>query len=201
MKETTRQKKKEAVAREALRSFAERGYSAVSMDELARRLGMSKGTLYRYFPSREALLYAAVRREAAEVDAAVQAIVNNETLGFAEKLRLFLRYMTAVLASFRPVLLQDLLRSAPPAYEEILRLRREIILKNFREIMAQGKCSGVCREDVDETLVAYMVIGTLRQMFEEGFPLPDAGLDGLFHSILSIVLRGCLTPDGRALLG
>lgn len=201
MKETTRRNKKEAITRAALHSFVTRGYSAVSMDELARRLGISKGTLYRYFPSKEALLSAAIEREAAEIDAAIQAIVGSDSLCFMEKLRAFLQHMTAVLASYRPALLQDLQRTVPPAYEKILRLRQEIILKNLREVFVQGKRSGVCRADVDETLVAHMVIGTLRQMFEEGFPLPDTGLDTLFRSILSIILKGCLTPAGRDRLG
>lgn len=201
MKETTRQNRKAAITRTALRSFVTRGYSAVSMDELAHRLGMSKGTLYRYFPSKEALLFTAIGQEAAEIDGAVQAIVNDDTLCFMEKLRAFLRHMAAVLASFRPALLQELQRTVPLAYEKILRLRQEIILKNLREVFAQGKRDGVCRADVDETLVAHMVIGTLRQMFEEEFPLPDTGLDTLFRSILLIILKGCLTPAGRDLLG
>jgi len=44
--------------------FLERGYEAGAMSEVARRLGGSKGTLYRYFDSKQAL-FAAVVREGA----------------------------------------------------------------------------------------------------------------------------------------
>lgn len=45
--------------------FLERGYEAGAMSEIARRLGGSKGTLYRYFDSKRALFAAVVREGAA----------------------------------------------------------------------------------------------------------------------------------------
>ncbi len=45
----------------ALELFVERGFSATKIDDVARHAGVSKGTLYLYFESKEALLSAAVR--------------------------------------------------------------------------------------------------------------------------------------------
>lgn len=42
----------------ALRLFTAKGYGATSMDELAREAGIAAGTVYRYFPSKEALVNA-----------------------------------------------------------------------------------------------------------------------------------------------
>jgi AcrR family transcriptional regulator len=53
-----------AVAEEV---FAERGYVASSMDEIAERVGVSKPMLYEYFGSKEGLLVACVRRARAEL--------------------------------------------------------------------------------------------------------------------------------------
>lgn len=41
--------------------FAERGYSAASMDEIAERVGVSKPMLYEYFQSKEGLLLASIQ--------------------------------------------------------------------------------------------------------------------------------------------
>ncbi|MGW9310132.1 TetR/AcrR family transcriptional regulator [Saccharomonospora azurea] len=41
--------------------FAERGYSAASMDEIAERVGVSKPMLYEYFQSKEGLLLACIQ--------------------------------------------------------------------------------------------------------------------------------------------
>ncbi len=45
----------------ALTLFAERGYSATRIDDIAARAGVSKGTLYLYFPSKQDVFKALVR--------------------------------------------------------------------------------------------------------------------------------------------
>ena len=44
----------------ALEVFLERGFGSARMETVAERAGLSKGSLYRYYPSKEALLRAAV---------------------------------------------------------------------------------------------------------------------------------------------
>ena len=45
----------------ALELFVERGYATTRLEDVARRAGVSKGTLYLYFDSKEALFKAVVR--------------------------------------------------------------------------------------------------------------------------------------------
>lgn len=47
--------------------FAERGYVAASMDEIAERVGVSKPMLYEYFHSKEGLLLACIAESRAEL--------------------------------------------------------------------------------------------------------------------------------------
>jgi len=49
-------------ASEALEQIAETGVSSVAVEPLARRLGVTKGSFYWHFPSRDALLQAALER-------------------------------------------------------------------------------------------------------------------------------------------
>ena len=61
----TRQRRKEARPQElldaALRLFVERGFAATRMEEVAALAGVSKGTLYLYYASKEELLKAVIR--------------------------------------------------------------------------------------------------------------------------------------------
>ena len=61
----TRQRRKEARPQElldaALALFVERGFAATRTDEVARRAGVSKGTLYLYYQSKEEIFKAVVR--------------------------------------------------------------------------------------------------------------------------------------------
>ncbi len=60
-----RQRRKEARPGELLEAaldvFVEKGFAATRLDEIAQRAGVSKGTLYLYFESKEALLKAVVQ--------------------------------------------------------------------------------------------------------------------------------------------
>src|SRR6266571_2037530 len=45
----------------ALEAFVENGFAATRLEDVAQRAGVSKGTLYLYFESKQALFKAAVR--------------------------------------------------------------------------------------------------------------------------------------------
>ena len=63
---TTRQRRKETRPQElldaALALFVEKGFAATRSEEVAHRAGVSKGTLYLYYPSKEELFKAVVRQ-------------------------------------------------------------------------------------------------------------------------------------------
>ena len=65
MSSPTRQRRKEARPQElldaALALFVDKGFAATSAEEVAASAGVSKGTLYRYYPSKEELFKAVVR--------------------------------------------------------------------------------------------------------------------------------------------
>ena len=74
----------------ALALFTEKGFAAARLDEIARRAGVSKGTLYLYFDSKEALFRAVVRDVVVpNVDALRQSLLAADQ-PFPELLRAFL---------------------------------------------------------------------------------------------------------------
>jgi len=61
---------RERIADIARQLFREKGYDAVSMDEVAKSAGVGVGTLYRHFPTKEALYDAAIQAWVETVTAA-----------------------------------------------------------------------------------------------------------------------------------
>jgi AcrR family transcriptional regulator len=77
----SRQRRKDARPQElldaALALFVEKGFAASRMDEVAQRAGVSKGTLYLYYPSKEELFKAVVRHNLSSLIAEGQEVAAN----------------------------------------------------------------------------------------------------------------------------
>lgn len=78
----------------AKQAFTEEG-ADVSLEEIARRAGVGIGTLYRHFPTRDAMLEAVYRREVEQLAAAADALIVSHAPADAlhEWLRLFVDYL------------------------------------------------------------------------------------------------------------
>ncbi|HZC37137.1 MAG TPA: helix-turn-helix domain-containing protein, partial [Sphingomicrobium sp.] len=74
----------------ALQVFAEKGFAAAKLDEIARRAGVSKGTLYLYFKDKEDLFRAVVRDAIAPNVQAITSAVSSLNAPFPDVVRMFL---------------------------------------------------------------------------------------------------------------
>jgi AcrR family transcriptional regulator len=124
MPRAERERQMIAVAEEI---FAERGYQAASMDEIAERVGVSKPMLYEYFGSKEGLLVACIRAARAELLAATTASVDG--IGSAEEalrsgLVTFFRFIDSHRRSWE-LLRQEAAVVGQAAMDEIEGIRRQ----------------------------------------------------------------------------
>ena len=68
----------EAILEAAARVLAERGYAATNTNLVAERAGVSVGSLYQYFPNKDSLITALHERHAAQMYAAIAAVLAAE---------------------------------------------------------------------------------------------------------------------------
>lgn len=85
----------------ALDVFAEKGFAAARLDEIARRAGVSKGTLYLYFEDKADLFRAVVRDTIAPNIDLVRTMIEGVDLPFADVIRMFLPRFAALTAQVR----------------------------------------------------------------------------------------------------
>jgi AcrR family transcriptional regulator len=79
----------------ALGLYLEKGYEATPISEILKAAGISKGTLYHYFTSKEEILDAVIEFIVESMSGGYQAILNSSDLSAMEKLRLVLSPPTA----------------------------------------------------------------------------------------------------------
>lgn len=80
----------EQILIEAAKLFRDSGFAGASMNDLARRVGVSKPALYHHFASKEDLFVAVATREPMETALRMAAIAKDTALPAAERLRLVL---------------------------------------------------------------------------------------------------------------
>jgi AcrR family transcriptional regulator len=70
----------------SFKRFTSLGVTHVTMDEISRGVGIGKGTLYKFFPSKEALLLQTVDFVAEGIEKKIVATVSDDSLNTMEKL-------------------------------------------------------------------------------------------------------------------
>lgn len=63
------EKRRADLLKASIKCFTERGYTATSIDKIAEQAGLSKGSVYRFFPSKDDILIAILVWMGAEIDA------------------------------------------------------------------------------------------------------------------------------------
>jgi AcrR family transcriptional regulator len=70
--------RRNAILKAALDEFSERGFAAARLDDVARRAGVAKGTIYLYFKDKEALFQELVRFQIGPVVGALEAALASD---------------------------------------------------------------------------------------------------------------------------
>jgi TetR/AcrR family transcriptional regulator, regulator of autoinduction and epiphytic fitness len=184
-----------AIIAAALAEFLENGFAGTTMDAVARRAGVAKGTPYRYFATKEALFEGVVRQEIASavVDVNVANRAPSETVG-AFLRRTMSPAMDAVERQGRAALARLVLTEGVrfPVLVEIY--RREMfdpLLNQLRHLVRSAREDGELKSDtlVDhpELLIAPVWYGIVHNgLLDRSQPLDigalfNANLDLLFN--------------------
>lgn len=133
----------------ARRRFFDCGYSALTMDDLAAELGMSKKTIYRHFASKDELIEKIVDLFASEVRALASSVSSDKSRESIAKLHQFMHSMALRLGDIKPHVLRDLNRFAPHIARKFEELRNRTMPQELGVLFRQCQIKGVIRNDLD----------------------------------------------------
>jgi AcrR family transcriptional regulator len=187
-----------AAAREM---FFRSGFSRVTMDDLAARMGVGKATLYTVFSGKEEILMAVVQRVLSETVGGFEVVMADPGLGFIERISYVLRTVGSLFASISPLLFEDVRRHAPGLWRAIAGVRHDVMLKNFAAVLRGGVQAGLFRDDLDVDLVLDMFISQIeRHINPEAILRSGRSASETLAAILRVFFQGLLTDHGRAQL-
>lgn len=182
----------------ALGLFAEKGFAACRMEDIAKRAGISKGTIYLYFESKEAVFKALARRAIGARIAAIAAQLETFAGTTPELLRMVLTMIGTIASTSDAVVLPRLVLAEAGNFPELVEFwRKEIIdrgLGVFEAIIRRGQARGEFRALPPEhgarlCVAPLLVIMFWRSVFARFDALPY-DYEGLVEAHIQTLLRG-----------
>jgi AcrR family transcriptional regulator len=177
--------------------FFTHGFRGVTMDDLARELGMSKKTLYSRFDTKRQLLDAVIEnkfRRLREDFAAVLAARRD----FPEMLREFLGCVQHHTSAIQPPFVRDMRQEGPEVFQKIERLRRASVGQYSGQLMRLGREAGFIRNDIPAHLIIEILLAAVQALINPA-RLEELGLTPKSGCALicKVVLEGAIAPAGR----
>lgn len=189
---------KQRIHEKALDHFLQFGFSKVTMNEIAGDLGVSKKTLYQYFPGKEELLAAVVAQLHEDTAAQIQSIIGREDLDFVAKLHKSLNALAALHSKMTPYFLSDLEKHAPEVCKRSNDFKRDTIRSLMSTLVAEGIQKGVFRNDIDQELIIHIYSGALQHLLRpETFVQLGLSVEQIHRAIGTVVLEGIVRPESR----
>jgi AcrR family transcriptional regulator len=167
-------------------AFAERGADDVSLEEIARRAGVGIGTLYRHFPTRQALLEAFYRDQVDALGTRASALMEADSPGaaLAEWLAVLITFSKAK-RSLTTALLEVIDQDST-----LLSSCRDILHRATDALLERAQRAGAVRADVRGADVMRLAHALSIAA--------DTGQDpGQADRMLALVFDGLLTHTGR----
>jgi AcrR family transcriptional regulator len=181
----------------ALAVFAEKGFAAARLEQVAKAAGVSKGTLYLYFDGKEALFEAVVKSAIVPRIADAEVMLRDHRGSAAELLAALYKRFAAVIADEQVAAIPKLVIGEAGNFPELARFYlREVVARGLR-LMGAVLELGVARGEFRPMKVAHatrlMIAPVLfLALWRQSLGRHDVPLDGdaFLDDALTLLVRG-----------
>lgn len=168
------------------------------MDELAGHIGVSKKTIYVYFPTKTDLLKAVLQRRFEVIFTSLESVRMENEKNTATCLLAVLARWHAELSWISPVFWRDIQMDASDFLSMTQERRQRIVHEIFGRIFKDGVERGDIRPDMNPVLVADLLLASAEGIIRSG-KAKEYNLQprDLLIMLVRLVIEGSLTATGR----
>jgi AcrR family transcriptional regulator len=174
--------------------FTTQSISRYTMDDLSTQMGISKKTLYRFYPSRQELVDQVCKRVAEEYEESMQPW-DNPGISNLKKLLGLISNVVGFCKRVSPEFFQDLRRYYPVQYIELNLKLEQSLTGRIQQLLEDGIQEGVFRTSLHPALVMSIWQQHLQKDFEYAAQLVnDYSKDEVFRQAIFLFLYGIIAP-------
>lgn len=178
------------------RLFMRYGIKSVTMDDVARELGMSKKTLYQYFENKEQLVHKVTSHHFACQNHMVEQVFRHSKTAIDEMFAIA-AWMNAMSKNLNPALVYDLRKYHPESWQVFVDHRNNEVINSIKHNLRRGIAEGLYREDLDVEILARIYVARVEMFIDnEIFPYEQFPPQKTFNVFMDYHIRGVATSKG-----
>lgn len=158
-REKSKEQRRATIIRAAAEAFKDRRFDEVKLDEIAKRAGVGKGTLYLYFKNKEELFVELAGAGTTEMATRIREITAMD-VPYRERLALFVTDFVGF-AEEKHGWMRMMMQSSSTSLKGKVRPKHEQVKAAVLAFLEQGVKEGAVRDDVPVDVLECLLIGSL----------------------------------------
>ena len=190
---------KQRIIEEATELFGRSGVRSITMDDLARHLGISKRTIYENFKDKEELLVACIDSFHAKNRTFTERVFL-EADNVAEAILVMLRKDAEQASQRQFNMIEDIRKYYPKVYKERLTRFQKDKNFDFEQMLKRGINEGVFRENLNPDIICTFFVRQANDITYLDNYLGKFSLTEVFENLYLTFLRGLCTAKGLEII-
>ncbi len=172
------------------------GFYKTTMDDVASELGMSKKTIYKFFPSKEDLVKAIAHHFMSKMRNKIVPALNSDKNAI-EKLDELIKILATASEKVSNKRMDEMRKHFPTLWNEIDNFRTKTMFENITKVIEQGKKEGLFA-DYPTIIVMNVLVTSVRNIVNPDFILNNSySLIEAARFTFKIIIGGILTEKGK----
>jgi len=184
----------------ALQLYLKYGIKSITMDDVARELGISKKTIYKIVKDKDDLVQKATEFFIAADKANIEQVVNSFS-DVIEQMVQIGNYSCTVLKNLNPSVIYDMKKYHTETWNFFLNYKNTFFYEIIYNNITKGIKLGLYRSDIDVDIISKFYIGQIEVIIDDTiFPTPEYKFDILCREFLTYHMHGIATNKSIKLI-
>ncbi|RKR82724.1 TetR family transcriptional regulator [Mucilaginibacter gracilis] len=180
--------------------FFKAGIRSVTMDEIARNLGMSKKTIYQFYRDKDEIVSALVQKNL-EQDKCQMIDIAQRSTNVMEEMINMMKHSEEFFSKVNPILIHDMQKYYPEAWQYFQQFKANVVIDSMQDILDRGIEQGYVRSDIDTKVMARMRVWQIELGFDNNvFPHNEFNSWQVQLQFLEHFIYGICTEKGYQII-
>jgi len=175
------------------------GIKSVTMDDVAKHLGISKKTLYTIVKDKDQLVKLVVDNQI-EIHRKQDKELKKKKIGALEEMLVVYQWVSELLRNMNPGYQYDLNKYYPELSLKFISFKEKQLYNNIKENLIKGKKEGLYRQEIKEEIIAQMNSERNLSMYRNNENMQSWITHDSFQEIFLYHIHAILNDKGRQLL-